>query len=142
MIPVTGSGTVNLQPGRNTMVLPSGGSASFNVTGSNFSASLAVEDEGSIPGTLPAGLTFLDAMTYTIFQDGAVIGTLPDGQSVTYSFLLPAGVSPDALKVLSWDATANGGLGDWVELSAITVTADGFVVFTGNGGGTFVLASE
>ena len=141
MIPVTGSGPVNLQPGRNTLVLPSGGSASFTATGSNFSASLTVEDEGSLPAVLPAGLTFLDAMTCSIFENGAIIGSLPDGQLVSYSFLLPAGVSPESLKLLSWDAAANGGLGDWVEMTNFTITADGFVVFTSSSGGTFALAS-
>ena len=87
------------------------------------------------------GDTFVDGMTFSIFENDAVAGSLPGSQLVTYAIKIPAGVSPDTLKLLSWDASLNGGLGDWVELTDFTITADGYVVFTAGAGGTFVLAS-
>jgi hypothetical protein len=73
--------------------------------------------EADLPGTLPAGPTFLSALTISgVDADGNPILVLPDGASLVVSFEIPEGMEKAHFAILYWDESANDGAGKWVEL--------------------------
>jgi hypothetical protein len=139
VIPVTGGEAVALGGSAITLTLPNGDQATFSA-GSGDTASLLGVEEGDLPDALPDGSSFVSAMTTGLFTGTTPVTTLPSGESIILSFQIPEGMEGATFTLLAWDATANDGLGDWVEVPA-TVTPDGTVQATVNFTGTFVLTT-
>lgn len=71
--------------------------------------------QGELPGRLPVGLTFADAVTVGLDSEGNPITVLDDGL-ITLNFHIPEELMGKRLSILYWDPTAKDGQGDWVEL--------------------------
>jgi len=138
LIPVTGGGLVALSSTiANTLQLPDGNSVIFNQIMAGYEASLAAETAETLPGTLPAGSTFVAGMTLNVLKDGVALDQLESGDTLTASFAIPAGMEAADFSIVYWDAET----GDWVEVPIISV-ADGFVTTTVDFPGTFVLVTK
>ncbi len=71
--------------------------------------------QGELPGRLPVGLTFADAVTVGLDSEGNPITVLEDGL-ITLNFKIPEELMGKRLSILYWDPTAKDGAGDWIEL--------------------------
>ncbi len=81
-----------------------------------FNGSVIVESITELPGKLPVGLTFGDAISIGLDEDGTPVDVLDEGGLITITFVIPEELLDKHLSILYWDPTANDGLGDWVEL--------------------------
>jgi hypothetical protein len=94
--------------------LPNGDQAVFaNLC--SYSAEVVALPLSDLPLTLPDGISFLSALTATVYLNGDLVKDLPVG-SLTADFVVPAGTSGE-LVVLHWNGSA------WVELEGYSSTA-------------------
>ncbi len=139
IIPVTGGELVTLGNTPTTLELPDGNTATFNGS-SGESVTIVGEAQDTLPDELPTGNNFVAGMTTNVFAGFSALATLPAGETITLSFDIPAGMEGETFVVLFWDATANGGLGGWVEAGGEVV--GGQIVLTVGFAGTFVLVTN
>jgi hypothetical protein len=95
------------------LVLPNGTTVKV---GCPFNGSVIVENITELPGKLPVGLTFGDAISIGLEEDGVPVDVMDDGGLITITFVIPEELLDKHLSILYWDPTANDGQGDWVEL--------------------------
>ena len=142
VIPVSSGQIVNLNCDRsNILQLPDGSEIGFNSILCGYSASV---DSG------------LMTMTVNVTQNGTSVSILPNGATARISIAIPAGLNAP-YAILFWDATLNGGAGDWVVLpgergylnagdermvtSGVT-EANGMLTVEVNFTGTFVIVGQ
>lgn len=89
-----------------------------------------VPGEG-LPGALPSGAQYVSGLNVTLIQNGNAVAPLPDGTSMTVSFMIPAGMEGQTFTILYWDGSK------WVEES-VSVES-GYVKTATSNPGTFVL---
>ena len=87
---------------------------------------MSQENKDALPSALPAGLTFASGMTLSVQKGTTPFDILPEPVTNTLSFVVPEEMKDKTFVILYWDASAKGGLGDWVEIPAI-ITKDGVV---------------
>ena len=148
LIPVTGGMNKLSCTEANNLVLPNGNQVAFSDPLCDFEANLTGEKADSLPGDLPAGLTFKDAFTLVVQKSGTNFNILPNPVTLDLSFAIPAELQGKTFAILYWDASLKGGLGDWVEIPAKVVVNGTEVTVqltdatTLNFTGMFVLASK
>ncbi len=135
VIPVTGGMNQLSCTEANTLLLASGNSISFSAPLCGFDAGLTEESGSALPSPLPDGLTFVAGMTLSLQKDGTAFSLIPEPVTNTVSFAIPDDLKGKTFVILFWDAEANGGLGNWVEVPS---TAPGQATISYSG--TFVLA--
>jgi hypothetical protein len=98
-----------------TLVFPDGSSVLVDCPFEGDSQASQVPQE-ELPGPLPRSLTFVSAVSLGLEDEGEPVTSLDDGALLTISFTIPEDMLGKHLSIVYWDPTANGGLGDWVEL--------------------------
>jgi hypothetical protein len=131
LIPVTGQAT-ELGCTEPSTILEMAG---FQVTFANLCGYSAVLTEA--PESMPDGGTFVSGINIELLHNGVPVTTLPAGATIVLSFEIPSDMTGESLAILFWDATANGGAGDWVEKTA--TVDNGKLILTIDMPGTFVL---
>ncbi|GEM_PF-4878022 len=115
-VPVTGSsGPVNLACGSTTILeMDNGGMVSFpKIDPCDLVVTVKPASLEELPASLPEGVTFVDATTVTVVQNGAALEFLPANKKVTISFANNTDALGDRfLSVLHWDEETG-----WKEVS-------------------------
>lgn len=73
-------------------------------------------DQDHLPDHIPAGPTFISAVSVGLTANGQPVEGLEDDATLTVSFDIPEGMESKHFSVLYWDPTANNGQGAWIEL--------------------------
>jgi nitrous oxidase accessory protein NosD len=81
---------------------------------------------------IPDGSTYISALDARVVNkiDGAELDKLPSNTSMVVSFVVPEDLKGKNLAILYWDPTLKDNQGDWVELPAHSLNADGSTVIT------------
>jgi len=117
--------------------------AGFEITFTDlcgYSAVLIEAPEASLFGALPDGNKYVSGIDVVLLQNGNFVSPFPADAETILSFEIPSGMAGEALVILYWDSTANGGAGAWVEKSVTVV--DGKVTLAIDMPGTYVLVDK
>jgi hypothetical protein len=121
LIPVTGGEFVALScDGISTVQLKPGMEATiFNQPMCGYMASMELVTRVDLPAPVPNPWDYVDGFTVTLMFNNEVVSKLPTGASDTLVFPLTPDQINGTFHILFWDTTANGGLGDWVDLGGV-----------------------
>ncbi len=72
--------------------------------------------QDKLPGALPTGPIFVDALTISLKQGLEAVTVLKDGGYFVVSFKVPEEFKGKRFSIMYWDVTAKDGAGTWVEL--------------------------
>ncbi|MBI9047196.1 MAG: right-handed parallel beta-helix repeat-containing protein [Anaerolineaceae bacterium] len=116
-IPVTGA-AIQLGCGTSILTLESGDQVIITGLCGNYWVTIQQETSESLPADV-APYSFINGMSLTILEgeklaDASVLEVLPEGATITYSFINDA---KENLLALFWDVNLNDGLGDWADIS-------------------------
>ena len=78
-----------------------------------------------LPGNLPAGLTYVNAVQIDLYGSGTPVRDLESWASVMSAFPVPAGIDPGRLVVLYWNPALDGGKGGWERLHPTLLSYQG-----------------
>jgi len=138
VIPVTGGEFKALScTGISVVQLPTKEETIFNQPMCGYMASMELVTPDDLPGKLPVNWKYVDGFTVTLMFGNEVIVQLPTGASDTLVFPLSEDKVKEEFHILFWDASLNGGLGDWVDLGGVKEALKW--VKTHNQTGTFLL---
>jgi hypothetical protein len=98
-----------------------------------YHASLAMQGDGSLPATMPAGSALVDGVVANLILDGSAVDDLPPDTHMTLLFVNP----PTGAVVLFWDAANNA----WVEVPA-TLTPDSRLEVESTLSGLYVMVTQ
>jgi len=120
VIPVTGGEFMALScTGISVLQLPDGEETIFNQPMCGYLASMELVTPEDLPGQIPAEWKFVDGFTVTLMFGNEVVNNLPVGATDTLVFPLSKEQASGSFHILFWDVTANGGLGDWIDLGGV-----------------------
>ena len=131
-IPVTGGQLVSISCSNPLTILQllNGDFVTFaNLCG--YEAMLDVVSEDGLPGTLLNGVQYVSDLEVTLIHDGNAIDNLPEGTSMSVSFIIPTEMEGENFTILRWVGSS------YVEESVSF--ANGYVTVTVSKPGTFVL---
>lgn len=138
LIPVTGGDFVALScEGISILQLPTGEMVIFNQAMCGYLGAMELVAPSDLPGPLPEEWKFRDGFTVTVIFGEEVINQLPAGWTDTLVFPISEEKAGEEFHILFWDITANGGLGDWLDLGGVKEALKW--VKTHNTVGTFLL---
>jgi len=83
----------------------------------SYAGKLTSKTAAELPGALPEGVAFASAMDVAVSRSGAALDLLPNGQTMTVSFVIPDELAGKQFAILYWDPKANNSTGGWVELA-------------------------
>jgi len=136
IIPVTGGELIALSGIAGTnLQTPSGAGVIFNDPMEGYSASLNMEESGTLPYGLPTGSSFVDGLTLNLTYDGNTMVTLEGEATLTTYFPIPVGMEGETFAILHWDIDS----GSWVELPVTII--GGYVQTAVDFTGTFILVT-
>ena len=83
----------------------------------SYAGKLTSKTAAELPGALPAGAAYASAMDVAVSRSGTGLDLLPNGQTMTVSFVIPDELAGKQFAILYWDPKANNNAGGWVELA-------------------------
>ncbi len=133
VIPVTGDGLVNLLcGGASQLTLANGNTVRIpSLTPCTMQASLQSEAVEALPGPLPDGVQFVDALAVSVVDGGNALENLPQESLIQVNFAAPQIQAANSLAVYWWNGNA------WQE-----VPANNLGVTETNSTGVFVLVMK
>jgi len=102
-----------------------------------YFGALLKEGPSTLPGSLPAGFDYQNALTATLVKDGSPILSLPPGSTMMVSFPVPAGAKASDYMLYYWNASSS----TWVEITGLSISggyAEAYVAAPG----TFLLVKK
>ncbi|MCX6071705.1 MAG: calcium-binding protein [Chloroflexi bacterium] len=91
-----------------------------------YKGRLQEQSENALPAPLATPAAYASALEANLFHQGAAIDILPDGTTLTVSFVAPLSIERKTVSILFWDATLKDGLGDWVALPQMDAQGPSF----------------
>jgi flagellar motor protein MotB len=134
IIPVTGSELYDLNCGVQSRLEIENQAYALLPSLCGYKGSLVLEAVSTLPTSLPAGFSFVNAVSLTIVKNDDLVSTIETGEEIETGFYLDGNLGTENLAILALES------GEWVEMDVEIL--DGIITTTSTSSGLFTLVEK